>query len=342
MAPSQALSTWGFTTGTGHVADRHIRVTARVIDGRRAVAPAPTSCGVGGPVPSSTPDPRSSPRRPDTATATDPWTTRAAPAGPLARLLRTVVSGHPPIADQEWTRVSPWSPTVQGMVRLTGHTIVAVSYDVVDAQLLDLGVSAGDGAFSARVISTLAGPTGWIDAPRVLLSALGTGAGQHASLTFRSDLTRHPFVEAAQRTRQDTQVLGSVDPAAAEIVVLGRGVAGVREISVYVPPAGRGGVGAAARRWRAKPSTRSRKTRSSWPPRRSETPPGCGGFCARATPSSAGSTCSATAPRARDDACRHSARVIPLPARASPMSSSLTPRKYSSASRRRTLNVASA
>ena len=79
---------------------------------------------------------------------------------------------------------------MQGMVRLIGHTIVAVSYDVVDAQLLDLGVSAGDGAFSARVISTLAGPTGWIDAPRVLLSALGTGAGQHASLTFRSDLMR--------------------------------------------------------------------------------------------------------------------------------------------------------
>ena len=172
-----------------------------------------------------------------TATATEPWTTAR---HPLARFLRTVASGHPPIADQEWTRVSPWSPTVQGMVRLTGHTIVAVSYDVVDAQLLDLGVNAVGGAFSARVISTLAGPTGWIDAPRVLLSALGTGAGQHASLTFRSDLTRHPFVEAAQRTRQDTQVLGSVDPAAAEIVVLGRGVAGVREISVYVPPAGRG------------------------------------------------------------------------------------------------------
>lgn len=172
-----------------------------------------------------------------TTTAAEPWTTAR---HPLARLLRSVVAGSPPDADGGWTRVSPWLPTVQAVVAFTGHTIVAVSYDITDAQLIDLGVDGAGGALSPRVFASLAGPTGWIGAPQLLFAALGTGGGQHAELTSRSDLARHPYVEASRRSHQDLQILGAGDADSVDLVVLSRGVAGVREIGVYVHPAGRG------------------------------------------------------------------------------------------------------
>ena len=172
-----------------------------------------------------------------TTTAAEPWTTAR---HPLARLLRSVVAGSPPDADGGWTRVSPWIPTVQAVVAFTGHTIVAVSYDITDAQLVDLGVDGAGGALSPRVFATLAGPTGWIGAPQLLFAALGTGAGQHTELASRSYLARHPYVEASRRSHQDLQILGAGEGDAVDLVVLSRGVAGVREVGVYVHPAGRG------------------------------------------------------------------------------------------------------
>ena len=73
-----------------------------------------------------------------TTTAAEPWTTAR---HPLARLLRSVVAGSPPDSDGGWTRVSPWIPTVQAMVAFTGHTIVAVSYDVMtQAEAREIGL----------------------------------------------------------------------------------------------------------------------------------------------------------------------------------------------------------
>lgn len=164
-----------------------------------------------------------------TATATEPWTTAR---HPLARLLRSVASGALPEADGQWARVSPWVPAIQAVVAFTGHTILAVSYDVSDDTLVDLGVDGVGGAFSARTVTALAGPTGWIGAPQVLHVALGTGAGQTGALSARSDLSRHPAVATARRTLQDVQVLAAGAPQHEDVVVLGRGVAGVREICV--------------------------------------------------------------------------------------------------------------
>ena len=62
-----------------------------------------------------------------TAAATEPWTTAR---HPLARLLRSVAAGQFPHQDGAWTRVSPWIPTLQAIVGFTGHSILAVSYDV--------------------------------------------------------------------------------------------------------------------------------------------------------------------------------------------------------------------
>lgn len=177
-----------------------------------------------------------------TVTAAEPWTTAR---HPLARLLRGVAAGSYPQADGTWTRVSPWIPTVQAMVGFSGHTIVAVSYDVSDDKLVDVGVDGQGNAFSPRVIASLAGPTGWIGVPQTLLVNLGTGSADGGRLVARPDLSRHPFVESAKRTRQDIQVLGTSDPENPDIVVLGRGVAGIREISVLVHPSRRGrGLGA--------------------------------------------------------------------------------------------------
>lgn len=162
------------------------------------------------------------------AATTEPWTTAR---HPLARLLRSVTAGQFPPPDGAWSRVAPWTPTLQGVVGFTGHTILAVSYEVSDDALRELGATGHDGPFSARVVAALAGAAGWIGPPQVLLAALGTGSGVGGGLVARPDLVRHPFVEGVRRVRQDVQVLGTVDPEP-DLVVLGRGVAGVREISV--------------------------------------------------------------------------------------------------------------
>lgn len=172
-----------------------------------------------------------------TATETEPWTTAR---HPLARLLRAVAAGQQPEPDGAWARVSPWIPTIQAVIAFTEHTILAVSYDITDETLLDLGVDGHGGAFTARTITSLAGPAGWVGVPAVLHCALGTGgAGRSVELTARSDLSRHPAVTVLRRTLQDVQVLGSGEAAHPDLVVLGRGIAGMREIAVLPGHPGR-------------------------------------------------------------------------------------------------------
>ena len=141
-----------------------------------------------------------------TATATQPWTTAR---HPLARLLRSVACGQPPQADGAWMRVSPWIPTVQAVVAFPGHAVLAVSYDVTDEDLLLAGVDSSANAFSARTVTTLAGPKGWIGPSQVVHCAVGSGTGQAGRLTARSDLGRHAGVMVARRTLQDVQVMAA-------------------------------------------------------------------------------------------------------------------------------------
>ncbi|GAB77425.1 hypothetical protein SAMN05421595_1260 [Austwickia chelonae] len=166
------------------------------------------------------------------ATPAEAWTTAR---HPLARLLRSIAAGQKPEPNGQWARVSPWIPTIQAMVVFPEHTIMAVSYDISDETLVDLGVDGHGQAFTARTVTALAGPTGWVGVPQILFCSLGTGAGQGGSLVARSDLSKHPAVELARRTLQDVQVLGAGDPADPDVVILGRGVAGVREIAVHRP-----------------------------------------------------------------------------------------------------------
>lgn len=160
---------------------------------------------------------------------------------PLARLLREVAAGDFPAADGSWIRVSPWSPSIQGILAFTGRAVLAVSYDVSDARLGDLGVDGWGGAHDPRVLTELAGPTGWIDTLDLLMLASGRGSqGSAAHLVARPDLGKHAMVEYARRVRTDVQVMGRPEPDRHDIVTLSHGVAGLREISFEVAEPMRG------------------------------------------------------------------------------------------------------
>lgn len=155
---------------------------------------------------------------------------------PLARLLRDVAAGRFREADGGWTRVSPWSQQHQAIIGLTGHAVLAVSYDVTDDQLADLGVDGFGAAHHPAVVGALAGPNGWIDRLEVLLLGVGTGSDGHQSLVTRPELAKHPLVEHVRRTCQNLQVMGSREPHEHDVVVISQGVAGLRQISVAVAP----------------------------------------------------------------------------------------------------------
>jgi hypothetical protein len=153
---------------------------------------------------------------------------------PLARLLRDVAAGQFRQADGGWTRVSPWSQQHQAIIALAGHAILAVSYDVSDATLADLGVNGLGMAHHPSVVSALAGANGWIDFLEVLMLGVGTGGGSSQALVSRPELSKHPLVEHVRRTSQNLQVLGSRDSGNTDVVVISQGVAGLRQVSVAV------------------------------------------------------------------------------------------------------------
>ncbi len=155
---------------------------------------------------------------------------------PLARLLRDIAAGRFRDTDEGWTRVSPWAPHLQAIVTFTGHAVLAVSYDVPDIDLAELGVDGVGGAHHPSVVTALAGANGWIDQLQILLLGVGTGCDGHQSLVSRSDLAKRPFVDQVRRTCQNLQVLGSRDHLDRDVVVLSRGVAGLRQVSVELSP----------------------------------------------------------------------------------------------------------
>ncbi|WP_312717989.1 GNAT family protein [Mobilicoccus sp.] len=159
---------------------------------------------------------------------------------PLARFLRGLVTGTRPPMDGGWMRVTPWVPHIQGILSFPGHAILAVSYDHTENDLAELGVDGWGGAHDPRVVTALA-KNGWIDTLDLLMLGPGGGeasAGDH--LVMRSDLARHPLVEHARRVRSEVQVFGSADPAVEDVVVLARGIGGLREISFALDPRHRG------------------------------------------------------------------------------------------------------
>ncbi|MFB9386862.1 N-acetyltransferase [Pseudonocardia petroleophila] len=163
----------------------------------------------------------------------------------LARLLRDAADGRFPDADGSWVRVPPWRAGVEAVVAFTGFAVLAVDGPVPGAAagsgIDGSGIDGFGGAHDPRLIAALAGPDGWIDSLDALLVARGTGGPP--VLRARPDLAGHPRVAFARAVRDDVRVLGRA--SGDEVAVLARGIAGLTELSMEVPPAARGGTGRA-------------------------------------------------------------------------------------------------
>jgi GNAT superfamily N-acetyltransferase len=167
------------------------------------------------------------------------------PPHPLAELITAAAAGRFVAADGGWHRVPPWRDGLEAVVGFTGHAVFALGSDVTDARLVALGADGFGGAHDPRLIAAVAGPGAWIDSLDVLMAGRGTGDACHAParLVERPDLVRHPRVRFAAQLRDDCRVLGHPDWEREAVAIVGRGIAGLTELSFELEP-GRRGTGA--------------------------------------------------------------------------------------------------
>ncbi|MGN6688955.1 MAG: hypothetical protein ACTHK1_15650 [Actinomycetales bacterium] len=154
-------------------------------------------------------------------------------AHPLARILTDASRGAYPPADGAWQRLPPWRPGVEGIVALTGHAYLAVGDDVADGVLEALPIDGFGGAHDPRVILTLCGD-GWMDSLDVLVAGSGIPAAE--PLVARPDLADHPRVRYAAALRDDVipYSIATGLEREAGVVIVSRGIGGLREVSVEV------------------------------------------------------------------------------------------------------------
>jgi GNAT superfamily N-acetyltransferase len=126
---------------------------------------------------------------------------------------------------------------VDAVLGFTAHHVVAagVAPDLVAARLPDgdLGAPMSAG-FLGWLGERLGSPPGSLD---VVLAAGGLGGEPPLALRPGVDLERHERVARAMRYRHDLEVW--TDPEGAGVLVLGRGLAGRREVAFEVDPARR-------------------------------------------------------------------------------------------------------
>src|SRR3954452_12732323 len=91
------------------------------------------------------------------------------PAHPLASVIMDAAEGRYPAADGAWQVMPTWRPGLQAVVAFTGHAVLAVSPGISKARLTALGTDGYGGAHHPRVVTSLAGPGGWIDSLDVML-----------------------------------------------------------------------------------------------------------------------------------------------------------------------------
>jgi GNAT superfamily N-acetyltransferase len=155
----------------------------------------------------------------------------------LLRLLLDAAGGAPPPADgvvEVWA--APTGP-MDAVLAFTAHHVVAaaVDPDLVAARLPDGDLSAPMGpAFLGWLGDRLGSRPGSLD---VVLAAGGLGGSPPLELTPGVDLDRHERVARALRYRSDLQVWTAEGDAG--VLVLGRGLAGRREVAFEVDPARR-------------------------------------------------------------------------------------------------------
>ncbi|HEX2372949.1 MAG TPA: GNAT family N-acetyltransferase [Actinomycetota bacterium] len=155
----------------------------------------------------------------------------------LLRLLRDAAAGNPPPADgvvEVWP--GPAGP-VDAVLAFTAHHVVAagVDPDEVAGRLPpgDLGAPTSPD-FLAWLGGRLGSHPGSLD---VVLAAGGLGGAPPLELKPVADPGRHPRAARASRYRRDLRVW--TDPDGAGLLVLGRGLAGRREVAFEVDPSRR-------------------------------------------------------------------------------------------------------
>jgi hypothetical protein len=161
---------------------------------------------------------------------------------PVGRLLSEAADGRFPPVDGGWHRVPQWRPGLSAVLAFTGHAVFAVDDRVSVETLAALGADGFGGATHPRLVSTLAGPNGWIDSLDLVLIASGTGG--RTPLVPRPDLSSLPRVRHAAEIRDDVEVWGPAPGTGhyGAVVTLSRGMGGLAEMSVELPsePHGRG------------------------------------------------------------------------------------------------------
>jgi hypothetical protein len=156
---------------------------------------------------------------------------------PLLGVLLGAARGRPPAPDGA-VEVLPGLPgPVDAVLAFTAHHLVVVDVDpaLVAERLPDGDLSAPmSPAFLGWLGGLLGSRPGSLD---VVLAAEGLGDSPPLELARVADPGRHPRVVEALRHRRDLEVWS--DPQRAGLVLLGRGLAGRRELAFEVEPARR-------------------------------------------------------------------------------------------------------
>jgi GNAT superfamily N-acetyltransferase len=158
-------------------------------------------------------------------------------SGRLLRLLEDAAGGVPPAPDgvvEVWP--APEGP-VDAVLAFTAHHVVAaaVDPDLVAARLPPGDLSAPvSAAFLCWLGERLDSRPGSLD---VVLAAEGLGGTPSLELTPAAGLDRHQRVARSLRYRDDLQIWTAQEGAG--VLVLGRGLAGRREVAFEVDPARR-------------------------------------------------------------------------------------------------------
>jgi GNAT superfamily N-acetyltransferase len=156
---------------------------------------------------------------------------------PLLGVLLGAARGRPPAPDGA-VEVLPGLPgPVDAVLAFTAHHLVVADVDpaLVAERLPDGDLSAPmSPAFLAWLGGLLGSRPGSLD---VVLAAEGLGGAPPLELARVADPGRHPRVVEALRHRRDLEVWS--DPQRAGLLLLGRGLAGRRELAFEVEPARR-------------------------------------------------------------------------------------------------------
>ena len=162
------------------------------------------------------------------------------PVHPLATVIEDAERGRFPKPDGGWSRAPVWRTGLEAVVAFTAHAVFCLGDDITDDRLRELGANGYGGAHDPRLITAIAGPASQIGSIDLLFVARGRGGAGRGVLVPRPDLLNHPRVRYAANFRDDLDVYGFDDPARSAVAILGRGVAGLHELSIELEPDRRG------------------------------------------------------------------------------------------------------